>query len=517
MSRTSGPVRTLAAWCPDWPVAAAGLDGGAVAVAVVHANRVVACSAVARASGVRRNQRRREAQALCPELEVLPLDRDGEARAFEPVIAALEDTCPRVEVVRPGLCVLAARGPSRYFGGDAPLATRVAEVVGAAARSSCQVGVADGPFAAALAARTGGGLVVLPGETAAFLAPFPVAVLDRPDLADLLRRLGIRTLGDFAALPGERVLARFGPDAALTHRLARGDDERVLDARIPRPDFGVGIELDPPADRLDAAAFAAKTLADKLHAELRSRGLACTRLAISAETEHGERLERLWRHDGALTPAAIAERVRWQIDGWLNGPSDGRPSSGIILLRLDPDEVRPDHGRQQGFWGGATAADERAAGALARVQRIVGLDGVATAVLTGGRAPAEQVRLVPWGDARGTGDGRDESGSWPGAVPPPAPATVFDPPLAAVVVDGGGGPVAVTGRVTCTDAPARLSIDGGGWSDVRWWAGPWPVDERWWDPPVHRRRARFQVVTVTGTAHLLAVEGGCWWLEATYD
>ena len=49
------------------------------------------------------------------------------------------------------------------------------------------------------------------------------------------------------------------------------------------------------------------------------------------------------------------------------------------------------------------------------------------------------------------------------------------------------------------------------------WAGPWLADERWWDPPAHRRRARFQVVTADGRAHLLAIEGGCWWAEATYD
>lgn len=514
---TVTPDRTLAAWCPDWPVAAAGVDGAVVAAAVVHANRVVACSAAARAAGVARNQRRREAQSRCPELEVLPLDRDGEARAFEPVVVALEDTCPRIEVVRPGLCVFSTRGPSRYFGGDNALAARVVEVVGAGAGTACQVGVAEGPFAATLAARTRGGVVVAPGATPAFLAPFPVTALDRSELADLLRRLGVRTLGDFAALPAERVLARFGPDGALAHRLARGEDERPLDLRSRLPDFGVALELDPPAERVDAAAFAAKTLADRVHDELRRQGLACTRLAISAETEHGERLERLWRHDGALTPAAITERVRWQLDGWLNGPPEVRPTSGITLLRLDPDEVHPDHGRQQGFWGGTTAGDERAAGALARVQRLVGLDGVVTAALTGGRSPAERVRFVPWGDSRVTDTDIEGATVWPGAVPPPAPATVHDPPVPAAVVGGSGRTVAVTGRVACTEAPARVAIDGKAWSEVRWWAGPWPVDEKWWDPPTHRRRARFQVVTTAGTAHLLAVEVGRWWLEATYD
>jgi protein ImuB len=49
------------------------------------------------------------------------------------------------------------------------------------------------------------------------------------------------------------------------------------------------------------------------------------------------------------------------------------------------------------------------------------------------------------------------------------------------------------------------------------WAGPWPADERWWDPATHRRRARFQLLTDDGAAHLAVVEAGRWWLEAVYD
>ncbi len=193
-------------------------------------------------------------------------------------------------------------------------------------------------------------MVVPPRASAGFLAPFPVSVLDRPELADLLARLGLHTLGDLAALPAATVLARFGTDGALAHRLARGLDERPLAARTPPPDLAVTAELDPPAERVDMAAFVAKALADELHQRLAALGLACTRIAIEAETEHGEHLVRLWRHDGALTARAIAERVRWQLDGWL---SSGATTAGLTLLRLTPDEVKPDHGRQLGFWGGS--------------------------------------------------------------------------------------------------------------------------------------------------------------------
>lgn len=511
------PARTLVVWCPDWPVTAAGVKG---AVAVVFANRVVACSAAARAEGVGRGLRRREAQGHCPDLVVVEHDPARDARAFEPVVVAVEAFAPRVEIVRPGVCAVATLGPSRYFGGDEALAAQVGAAVAArGAGGGCRVGIADGPFAAGLAARRG--VVVAPGESPAFLAPFPVGVLERPELADLLVRLGIRTLGALAALPAPDVLARFGPDGAMAHRLARGLDERAPAGREPPLDLAVEVELDPPAERVDTAAFAAKALADELHQALAGRGLDCTRIAVEAETEHGESLCRLWRHDGALTAAAMAERVRWQLDGWLSGTSayvsgasaSGPPTAGLTSLRLSPDQVGPGHGRQLDFWGGAAEASARAARALARVQGILGPEAVVTAVRSGGRGPAEQVTLVPWGEPRSP----SEALPWPGKVPPPSPATVFTEPVAAQVLDAARAPVGVSGRGVVTAPPARFSVAGGVWHQVVAWAGPWPVDERWWDSVAHRRRARFQVVTADGSAWLLALEAGCWWAEASYD
>jgi protein ImuB len=60
-------------------------------------------------------------------------------------------------------------------------------------------------------------------------------------------------------------------------------------------------------------------------------------------------------------------------------------------------------------------------------------------------------------------------------------------------------------------------VDGGPFAAIASWTGPWPATERWWDPQRARRRARFQVVTDDGRAFLLAVEGGQWHVEASYD
>src|SRR5689334_5664774 len=75
--------RVLAIWCMDWPAVAAATAAGLHAtapIAVTLANRVIACSSAARAAGVRRGLRRREAAARCPQLHVTAADADRDAR-----------------------------------------------------------------------------------------------------------------------------------------------------------------------------------------------------------------------------------------------------------------------------------------------------------------------------------------------------------------------------------------------------------------------------------------------------
>jgi protein ImuB len=520
--------RVLALWCMDWPAVAAADSAGLPAtapVAVTLANRVIACSAAARAAGVRRGVRRREAQARCPQLHVATADADRDARFFEPVLAAVDDLVPRAEVLRPGLLVLALRGAARFFGSEQAAAERLVDAV-AAAGAECQTGIADRLSTAVFAARAG--RVVQPGGDARFLSALSIRQLaaepslsgpGREELADLLWRMGIRSIGRFAALSRTDVASRFGADAITAHRFARGEPERRPAGREPADDLDAVLRCDPPIDRVDAAAFAGRSLADTLHQALMEAGVGCTRLAIHAVTAGGEELHRVWRCAEPLTADATADRVRWQLDGWLNARAPGaRPTGPVTLLRLQPVEVVSAAALQLPLWGGPAGSDEgrlRARRALVRVQGLLGPEAVQVPVLSGGRGPGERITLTPLGDEPAPRD--DPNQPWPGRLPEPSPAVLLDDPVE--LLDAQDHPIRVTSRGLFSDDPARLVARGRD-GRLRWWAGPWPVDERWWDPDRAKgRTARAQVLLDgdPGTALLLCYRGRRWYLEGAYE
>jgi protein ImuB len=313
------------------------------------------------------------------------------------------------------------------------------------------------------------------------------------------------------------VASRFGADAVVAHRFARGEPERGPSGREPEPELDAVMRCDPPIDRVDAAAFAGRSLASQLHQTLMSAGVGCTRLAIHAVTANGEELNRVWRCAEPLTEDATADRVRWQLDGWLNKRTTGdRPTAPVTMLRLRPVELVSAEALQLPLWGGMGEEDRlRARRALVRVQGLLGPEAVQVATLSGGRGPAERITLAPLGDE--LVPHADPRQPWPGQLPEPSPTVLLDDPVE--LVDAHGNPVKVTSRGLFSADPARVNAPGRA-GQLRWWAGPWPVDERWWDPEQARgRTARVQVLIEgdPGQALLLCYRRGRWYLEGVYE
>lgn len=525
----SAATRFVTLWCPEWPVVAARLAPDEPAV-VLRAERVIARNPAAIRAGIRPGERRRTAQQACPRLVLVDHDPDRDGREFEPVVRAVAELAPRLEVVEPGLLCLPARGPSRYFGGEQAaaelLVTTVPQAAGLPEGTPIGVGVADGrapsAIAARLAARREGNVVVVePGGSPAFVGPLPIQWLRElgeatPELVELFLQLGLRTLGALAALPPSDVLARFGVEGAHAHRLAGGADRRPPVTRDPGQSWVVDHPFDEPVESLDTVVFVVKRLADDLVERLAGEGRVCVRLVVIAETDHGERSERAWYRDHGLSATAIVERARWQLEGWAAQP--GALSGGVVLLRLVADEVRSDDGVQGRLWGGRSQADSDASRAIARLTGLAGERAVRVPTWAGGRLPNERYRFVPATSvdlhdpterlARG-------EGPWPGATPPPSPAVVPPDPPAVDLIDEGGEPVRVSGRGELSAAPAEL-VTAGVRRRVVAWAGPWPVEQRWWSPERSRRVARLQLVTEGGVAYQVGVDRQQWAILGVY-
>jgi protein ImuB len=507
--------RAIVVWCPDWPVRALLAGDAALGdhpIAVVEKGVVFACSATARAGGVRRGLRPREAQARCPELVLVPHDPALDARFFEPIVQSIESLVPGVELIRPGVCAVRARGPSRYYGGEERAAEALLELLDGLGVPDACIGIADGPFAAEQAARRTGRrrvLLVEKGETAAFLAGLGVDVLDDGELVTVLGRLGLRTLGDIAALDAVDLQNRFGEAGLRMHRLASGRSAGVVVPRVPRKALERSVSFEPGLDRIDQVAFGTRGTADDFIAGLTEAGLVCTALSVRVGTEGGETSERLWLHPRWFTAADVLDRVRWQ----LGAGGESGLASPIATVAIAPESVDAMSNHVEGLWG--NGPDERVHHVLSRVQSMLGHEAVLTGALGGGRLLEDRQVLVPWGDPV---PDRDRAAPWPGHLPPPLPGTVFAPPRSAAVLAGSGELLGLDDRGLITAEPALLVLPGRREPlAIVAWAGPWPIDEKWWDPAHARAASRFHLLDDEGTAWLVLLDDQGWSVEARYD
>jgi protein ImuB len=320
---------------------------------------------------------------------------------------------------------------------------------------------------------------------------------------------------------------------------AGGVDDRPVAARRPPPESEVTIDFEPPLDRVDTVAFSARTSAEDFIGGLAARGLACTRLEIQVSTDHGDEFGRRWRHTGVLGSHDVLDRIRWQLSAfrWLRSAEgcgghlpvagESRNHTAITRLRLIPLEVVPTGAHQQTLWGGSGDADERAGRAFARVQTMLGHGSVLRPVLSGGRDPLSRTELIAWGDEPVPMHSPQQP--WPGSIPAPAPSVLLDPPRPARVLDATGRSVVVTERGAVPHPPAGIAVGDEPPVAVTAWAGPWPVDERWWSAESASRVVRCQIVDARGRAYLVSaaipsagIPGAdpsvCTWnLEALYD
>lgn len=265
--------------------------------------QVGAVSATAEAFGISPGMRLGEALARCQQLTLIPPDPAGVEERWEQMLISLESIGAAVEPVRPGLACFDARGLLRLHAGAAgrglagsALAQQEIEAVLIVARRAlaapARFGVAPTRFAALAAATRARARqpLLLTGDARRareFLAPMPVELLrdvagdtDLAALPEALQRLGIRTLGELAALPRAAVADRFGQPGLHALKLAQGSDT-PLRTREPGEVVRTSLEL-PESSSGQQLERALGLLIDRLLARRERRGRTLRVVVLTA-------------------------------------------------------------------------------------------------------------------------------------------------------------------------------------------------------------------------------------------
>jgi protein ImuB len=356
---------------------------------------------------------------------------------------------PLMEETSPDTVVFDLRGLARIFGTPEQIALAIQRRVGIQAN----LVLAANPDAAVHAARGFSGVTILvPGSEAAVLAPLPLFLLGgSPEFARHLDLWGIRTFGEFAAMPPLGVAARLGEEGAHLQRLANGAGDRQLRLRTDPPVFREQRELEDSIDLLEPLLFLLSQMVRDLCNRLRFHARATNELRLRLK------LERAPDHTMTLSlpvPTLNANILLKLLQLKLNERPPQAPVERIYLELL-PAEPRT---AQHGLFLPPEPEPERLEITLERIRGLVGAANVGAPEILDTHRP-DKFRMRKLARSRET--------DLP--LRPKLALRRYRPPRAA--------------RVWCTDRgkPARIfSAVGSG--VVTACAGPWHTAGDWWTP-----------------------------------
>ena len=318
------------------------LQGRPVAIAGARGQRVTEVSEDASRRGVRPGQRLGEAVAWCPGLTVLAERPARVRRAASRLVDAAAAVSPLVEEAAPGEIYADLRGLDDLYPDMDALAQAL--LAPAPRALGARLGVARSRFtarAAASVAPPGGWLRVADDEARAFLAALPLDVLplDEPPRA-WLALLGLRTLGDLAALPRHAVEAQLGPAGGRAWLSARGEDSSPLVPRPPREHVCERAQAEPPLTGREAVLMTFEQLLGRALGRPGARGRLVRAVHLGATT--GD--ERLWERTRVLTePTGDRSRLWTAVRPSLEAAAFGGP---VAELSLELEGLTSERGLQ---------------------------------------------------------------------------------------------------------------------------------------------------------------------------
>ncbi len=439
-----------------------------------------------------------QASACAREAEIAVDDPALAAALWVKAIEALDLASPLVEDAGHGLAFLEMRG---IEGGAERWLSSVREALEGCAELDAlpfHLALAGNKFVARAAARIADRAIVRRGTEAAYVAPLPLHALDLPDeLIERLHLLGVRTLGELAALPHGPFVRRFGPAAAAWHAHARGVDAAPL---VPHPRtltidhtlYGEG-----NAEREDQLLFALRVLVARVADDVAYAGKRCGFLRLTLECEDGETLD-------LPTPLAQPTAQGTTLFDLLRARLEGVVlRSAICGLRLGAERLE-EGGAELSLFAGGDPDPEIVALALARLEAALGPHSTRRARVALGNRYETRFVYEPFSAATLTRRSAVASVQ-PAALSETGTLAyrILAPHEIAVRLERGR-PARVADRVV-------LAV-----------AGPWRVDELWWAEALDDGTApyasdAYDVLLDDGALWRIVAERGRWYLRGIYD
>ena len=423
-----------------------------------------------------------------------PVRDSGPARTLA---AVARQFSPRIEVCGPREITLDLIGLERLFG-DARTIGQELRRTAADHGIRVRVAIAGTRTAARFVVRHWAGVTVVePGTEAESLALMPIELLAQvqndpnandpnandpnandpnvpnvtndPNVLLTLRRWGLRSLGDLAALPADAVAARLGQNGVRWQRLARGEDPRPLLPAVPEERFEQALDLDWPIEGLEPLSFVLGRLMEPLsaHLERRGRGAAVLHVRLHLIKTDGVTPQVHERSLQLPTPMRDARTLRTLA---LLDLESHPPAAAIdrVVVAVDPT---PGRVLQFSLLTRPLPSPEQLSTLMARL----------TALMGEGRcgAPAAVDSWQPGAFVMKPFAPRDSNMNHRDATNPAVALRRFRFPVAARVRVDEGKPAYV--------ATDRRGLAGG---RVEHSAGPWRTSGQWWASEPLARRSR---------------------------
>lgn len=314
---------------------------------IIQEGRAMDCSAEALDQGVRLGMKREGAEKLYPEALIRAADITRYEEAFERVLGVLAGVSPVVEAGGWGEAYVDISGQISRFGDEGILCQEVRRKLQREVGLTGMMGVAGNQFTSYVAACiTGWGKALLlhPGMEGKFLAPLPVDLLPiHEEMREELRLLGIHTMGQFAQLPGEAVVARFGSQGRRAHQLAQGRDGRPLIPYQRPPVVEANLDFEPPLERDETLAWGVRELAHTCCQRLHHQGLSCQEVHLSLSFEDGSSHDAQRTLSGPTANPAVVEASAQELLAQLTCTE--RVTEGHLVL----GRLRAEEGKQLGL------------------------------------------------------------------------------------------------------------------------------------------------------------------------